>query len=560
MPLNEFMELATTEICMPVEPLMIVAEAGVTLSEKSGARGFGASVFNLPLPHEMTARQQNWHARKAANRPGEKFMPVKTVQAQNSTNRLWKSKRSDPNRIAPGIRSCILSKQETPMAPEIIETECCVVGGGPAGMMFGFLLARRGVQVTVLEKHRDFFRDFRGDTVHPSTLEVLKELGLLKEFLELPHHEVASVGVVIGDSSFEVADFRHVPATCKFVALMPQWDFLNFLSAYAKRLNSFQLLMQHEARDLIWEDGRVNGVVVQNEQREVQIRAKLVVGCDGRHSLTRSAAGLEVIEHGVPIDVLWFRISREQNDPRQVLGNVNYGKALILINRGDYFQAGLIIAKGSYEQIKVDGLDALRADVRQIAPYLGDRVHELRDWGQIKILTVQINRLRHWYRPGLLCIGDAAHAMSPAGGVGINLAIQDAVATANILAKPLQEHRFPDSALAAVQKRREFPTRVTQTMQLLAHRGFARAFANPGPIHAPWQMKVVLRIPGVQRVLGQAVGVGARPEHIRHELEAKPRRFRLATAIYAAIGITGTVALIGSAAWRAWSRARHAQS
>ena len=373
------------------------------------------------------------------------------------------------------------------MANEVLETTCCVVGGGPAGMMLGYLLARRGVQVTVLEKHQDFFRDFRGDTVHPSTLEVLKELGLLEEFLDLPHEEVTSLGVIIGDSIFDVADFRHVPATCKFVALMPQWDFLNFLSAHAKRFPSFQLLMQHEATDLLRDGERITGVVAQNEGQEVRIRADLVVGCDGRHSVTRNAAGLEVIEHGVPIDVLWFRISRKPDDPAQVLGNVNYGKALILINRSDYFQAGLIIKKGSYEGIKARGLDAFRADIRRIAPYLGERVNELHDWEQIKILTVQINRLRRWYRPGLLCIGDAAHAMSPAGGVGINLAIQDAVAAANLLAGPLQERCVPEAALAAVQKRRELPTRVTQAIQLFAHRGFARVFENPGPIQAPWQ-------------------------------------------------------------------------
>src|SRR6266568_2006810 len=339
------------------------------------------------------------------------------------------------------------------MEREVLETACCVVGGGPAGMMLGYLLARRGVQVIVLEKHQDFFRDFRGDTVHPSTLEVLKELGLLKEFLDLPHEKVASLGGIIGEFLFEVADFRHVPVTCKYVALMPQWDFLNFLSGHAKKFPSFQLLMQHEATDIVRDGERIMGVVAQHEGREVQVRADLVVGCDGRHSLMRGAAGLKVIEHGVPINVLWFRINRKPDDSVQVLGNVNYGKALILINRSDYFQAGLIIAKGSYDEIKARGIDALRADISKIAPYLGERVNELHDWDQIKILTVQINRLQRWYRPGLLCIGDAAHAMSPAGGVGINLAIQDAVAAANLLTGPLQERCIPVAALAAVQKR-----------------------------------------------------------------------------------------------------------
>ena len=437
------------------------------------------------------------------------------------------------------------------MAPEILQTTCCVVGGGPAGMMLGYLLARRGVQVTVLEKHQDFFRDFRGDTVHPSTLEVLKELGLLKEFLNLPHEEVTSLGVIIGDSFFDVADFRHVPVTCKFVALMPQWDFLNFLSGHAKRFPSFQLLMEHEATDLIREDERITGVVAQHEGRAVQVHADLVVGCDGRHSVTRRAAGMDIIEHGVPIDVLWFRISRKPDDPAQVLGNANYGKALILINRSDYFQAGLIIAKDSYDEIRARGLDAFRADLRKLAPYLGDRVNEVHDWEQVNILTVQINRLRRWYRDGLLCIGDAAHAMSPAGGVGINLAIQDAIATSNLLTEPLQERRVPEAALAAVQKRRELPTRVTQAVQIFAHRGLARVFENPGPIQAPRQLKSVSRIPGIHRAIGYAVGIGMRPEHVRERAWKRPRCPRLATTVFAGIGIAALAAAFSWTAWKA---------
>jgi 2-polyprenyl-6-methoxyphenol hydroxylase-like FAD-dependent oxidoreductase len=431
------------------------------------------------------------------------------------------------------------------MAPETLKTTCCVVGGGPAGMMLGFLLARKGVQVTVLEKHGDFFRDFRGDTVHPSTLEVLKELGLLTEFLNLPHQEVSSLGVIVGDSFFNVADFRHLSATCKFVALMPQWDFLNFLASRANKLPSFQLLMEHEVTDLVKDGERVAGVVAQHDGREVQIRADLVVSCDGRHSRTRSAAELEVVEYGVPIDVLWFRISRRPEEVEQVLGNVNYGKALILINRSEYFQAGLIIAKGSYEQIKSRGIDAFRADIRQIAPYLGERVEELENWDQIKILTVQINRLRQWHRPGLLCIGDAAHAMSPAGGVGINLAIQDAIAAARLLAQPLLDQSVSEKHLAAVQRRREFPTRLTQAIQLQAHRGLARAFENPGPLQAPWQLKLATRIPGIHSALGYAVGIGARPEHVREKATKAPRRSFLTTAMCWGVGLAVATVVVG---------------
>ena len=444
------------------------------------------------------------------------------------------------------------------MTPAVVETSCCIVGGGPAGMMLGYLLASRGVEVTVLEKHEDFFRDFRGDTVHPSTLEVLKELGLLEEFLQLPHQRIESLGVVIGDSTFKVADFRHVPTHCKFVALMPQWDFLNFLSSHAKMFPSFQVLMQHEAADLMREGKRIVGVVARNDGREVQVRADLVVGCDGRHSVIRQAAGLELIEHGVPLDVLWFRISRKPGDPAQVLGNINYGKALILIDRSDYFQAGLIIPKGSFDGTRARGIDAFRASIVQVVPWLGERVSELRDWEQIKILTVQINRLRRWHRPGLLCIGDAAHAMSPAGGVGINLAIQDAVAAANLLAGPLKKGRVPEAVLASVQWRRAFPTRVTQAIQVVAHRGIARVFENLGPVHVPWQMKAAQRVPGIHSALGYAVGVGARPEHVGEDRWAKPRRVCLTalacTAVGAAVGGVAAAAVFGWVAWKVWRR------
>jgi 2-polyprenyl-6-methoxyphenol hydroxylase-like FAD-dependent oxidoreductase len=401
------------------------------------------------------------------------------------------------------------------MAIDTLETTCCIVGGGPAGMMLGYLLARAGVPVTVLEKHNDFFRDFRGDTVHPSTLELMFELGLLEDFLKIPHQQLTSVGGVFGDFAFRTADVRYVPAHCRFIALMPQWDFLNFLSARARNFPAFDLRMQYEAVDLIRDRGRVTGVEARTPAGTVQIRANLVVGCDGRHSTTRKAAQVEAIETGAPIDVLWFRVSRKADDPDQVLGNINYGKALILINRGDYFQSGLIIRKGSFEEIKRNGLDAFRKDLRQIAPYLGDRVEELRDWEQIKLLSVQINHLQRWHWPGLLFIGDAAHAMSPAGGVGINLAIQDAVAAANLLAFPLREGRVTEALLACVQRRREFPARVTQGLQFMAHKGFEYVFGHPGPLKAPWQLKLAARLPGVQHIAGRIVGMGIRPEHIR---------------------------------------------
>jgi 2-polyprenyl-6-methoxyphenol hydroxylase-like FAD-dependent oxidoreductase len=394
------------------------------------------------------------------------------------------------------------------------QTTCCIAGGGPAGVMLGYLLARQGVPVMVLEKHADFFRDFRGDTVHPSTLEVMYQLGLLEDFLKLPHQELTSAGALIGGYRVEAANFKHLATHCKFVALMPQWDFLNFLSERGRKFPAFDLRMQHEVVGLIQNAGNIAGVEAQTPEGAVEIRADLVVGCDGRHATTREAAGLEVQEFGVPIDVLWFRISRRAGDPDQVLGNVNYGKLLILINRGDYFQGGLIIRKGSFDDIQRDGLDAFRETLTRIAPYLGDRVNEVHDWDQVKLLTVQINRLRRWHRPGLLCIGDAAHAMSPAGGVGINLAIQDAVATANLLAEPLRERRVTEAFLARVQQRREFPTRMTQMLQVNAHKAFANVFRNSGPMRAPWQLKAIAHVPGLQRVMGHVVGVGFRPEHV----------------------------------------------
>jgi 2-polyprenyl-6-methoxyphenol hydroxylase-like FAD-dependent oxidoreductase len=433
-----------------------------------------------------------------------------------------------------------------------LRTTCCVAGGGPAGMMLGYLLARMGVEVVVLEKHADFFRDFRGDTVHPSTLEVMYELGLLEEFLKLPHQELTSVGARVGDFALQAANFSHLPTHCKFVGLMPQWDFLNFLSDRAKRFPRFQLRMEHEAVNVTRAGRTIAGVEARTPEGPVQIQADLVVACDGRHSTIRQAAGLEVQEFGVPIDVLWFRISRKSGDPEQVLGNINYGRALILINRGDYFQAGLIIPKGSFEQTKRDALDSFRETIARIAPYLRDRVSELQSWDQIKLLTVQINRLRKWHRPGLLCIGDAAHAMSPAGGVGINLAIQDAVATANLLAEPLREGRVTEALLARVQQRREFPTRATQMLQVNAHKLFERVFENGDrPLKAPWQLRAVTQVPGLQRVMGHVVGIGVRPEHVAGAVRRTRRQEwsvkRAAVEVGAAVGaVVATLRALGS--------------
>jgi len=382
--------------------------------------------------------------------------------------------------------------------------------------MLGFLLARAGVQVSVLEKHKDFFRDFRGDTVHPSTMQLMKELGMLGDFLVQPHEKVETLGGVYGGYAFRVGDLRSLPIDTPYIALMPQWDFLNFLSGKAKAYPEFTLCMEHEATGLIERDGRVCGVAVQTPAGERRFVADLVIACDGRHSIMRKSAALPLKEIGVPIDVLWFRLSKTEDDPvRGVMGNINYGKMLILIERSDYFQAGLIIRKGGLAEIQQQGLPAFRQTLRQVVPALGDRVEEINSWDQVKLLTVQVNRLLRWWMPGLLCIGDAAHAMSPVGGVGINLAIQDAVAAANVLAGALREKRSTDSLLAAVQKRRTFPTRGTQRMQVTVHKGLQTIFQHTGAMRPPLLLKTIVNLPGLKRLLARAVGMGLRREHVR---------------------------------------------
>jgi 2-polyprenyl-6-methoxyphenol hydroxylase-like FAD-dependent oxidoreductase len=398
---------------------------------------------------------------------------------------------------------------------EQLNTRCCIVGGGPAGMMLGYLLARSGVDVLVLEKHGDFLRDFRGDTIHPSTLDVLHELGLLEKFLQRPHDEVRQLTGWIGDSQLRLADFTHLPTRCKFVAFMPQWDFLNFFAEAAKRYPSFRLLMNTEATDLLVEDGLVTGVSAKSAQGQLAIRASLTIAADGRNSVIRQRSGLEAVNLGAPMDVLWMQISRAESDPPITFGRVDAGRILVLLNRGTYWQCALIIPKGTNDELRARGLPAFQAQLAQLAPFLRDRVDELADWAQIKLLTVMVDRLKRWWRPGLLCIGDSAHAMSPIGGVGINLAIQDAVAAANILAETLGRGAPDDRNLAAVQKRREFPTRATQRMQILIQNNVIKRVLRSSRIQAPWILKLVDRWPLLQRIPARLVGVGFLPEHVK---------------------------------------------
>jgi len=399
---------------------------------------------------------------------------------------------------------------------ETITTRCCIAGGGPAGMMLGFLLARAGIDVVVLEKHKDFFRDFRGDTIHPSTLELMHELGLLDEFLTVPHDEVSRLAFQVGADRIPMVDFRHLPTRCKFVALMPQWDFLDFLAKQGKRYPKFNLRMETEATDLIFDGGNVTGVRAKTSDGDLEIRAALVVGCDGRHSTVRQSAKLEVEDVGAPIDVLWFRLSRKASDTEETGGHIEAGKMLVMLNRRDYWQCAYVIPKGGIETVKREGLAAFRDRVSEIEPFLKDRLGELKSFDDIKLLTVAIDRLRQWHRPGLLCIGDAAHAMSPVGGVGVNLAVQDAVAAANILAEPLRAGAVTTAHLAAVQARRSFPMRVIQRVQVIVqNKLLSPALASSERPKPPFVMRLIQWFPALRRIPARIVGLGVRPEHIQ---------------------------------------------
>jgi 2-polyprenyl-6-methoxyphenol hydroxylase-like FAD-dependent oxidoreductase len=399
--------------------------------------------------------------------------------------------------------------------PENLQTRCVIAGGGPAGMMAGYLLARAGVPVVVLEKHADFNRDFRGDTIHPSTLELMHELGLLDEFLKQPHQEVRELRAVVNGQTAPIADFTKLPTRCKFIAFMPQWDFLNFLSSHARRFPTFQLHMQTEVVDLLIEDNRVAGVRAKTPRGELEVRADLVIGADGRHSIIQARAGFERLEFGVPIDVLWMRISKKPGDPEQSFGFFEQGKLLVMLDRGNYWQCGFVIPKESFDEIKARGLPQFQNDIVSFAGFLGDRVAELDDWSKIKLLTVQINRLRDWCRHGLLCIGDSAHAMSPAGGVGINLAIQDAVATANLLAEKLRGGPISVDELRKVQARREWPTRLIQRMQVFIHHYVVTGQTSDRSNSLPFVVRLLKWFPVLRQLPARFIGLGPRPEHFR---------------------------------------------
>ncbi len=398
----------------------------------------------------------------------------------------------------------------------IFVTQCCIVGGGPAGMMAGYLLARAGIDTIVIEKWPDFFRDFRGDTIHPSTLELMYELGLLDEFLKLPHNKTTQLSAKIGNDEIVIADFSKLKMHCPFIAFMPQWDFLNFIAEKAKKIPCFHLFMETEAIDLIHSNEDITGVIARKNNQQITIQSKLVIGADGRHAMTREKSHLTLESLSAPMDVLWFHLSRYSTDPKESFGRLDHGRMVVMIERGDYWQCGYLIRKGGYDNIVKNGIETFRNDFAELMPSMHDRVHEITSWDKIKLLTVCVDRLKKWYLPGLLCIGDAAHAMSPIGGVGINLAIQDAVAAANILIPTLRTDTLTVEDLKRVQDRREFPVKVIQRFQVfIQNHVIDKVLDNKTPTKVPFTFKLLRWIPYLRRLTAYLIGVGIRPEKIK---------------------------------------------
>ena len=397
-----------------------------------------------------------------------------------------------------------------------MKVRCAIAGGGPAGMMLGFLLARAGIDVVVLEKHPDFLRDFRGDTIHPSTMQLMHELGLLDAFLARPHNEIRILSGNIGGTDVKIADFTHLPTETKFIALMPQWDFLNFLAEQGKKYPGFHVMMQANVTELLKNGERITGVRAQTPDRSIDIEADVVIGADGRSSAVRKLAQLEVADFGAPMDVLWTRIARDASAPEQTFGSVRNGRILVALDRDDYWQVAFVIAKGSFPQMQAAGIEQFREAMSATAPFLRPHIDDIKAWSQVSLLTVKVDRLATWYREGLLCIGDAAHAMSPIGGVGINIAIQDAVATANYLAAPLRDGTLTTDDLREVQRRREFAAKATQNVQLFIQKHVIGLVLNGTSVtRPPWVLRLLQIFPVLQRIPAYLVGVGVRPEHIQ---------------------------------------------
>jgi 2-polyprenyl-6-methoxyphenol hydroxylase-like FAD-dependent oxidoreductase len=406
----------------------------------------------------------------------------------------------------------------TESAASSVETGCAIVGAGPAGLMLGLMLARAGVDVTVIEKHADFLRDFRGDTIHPSTLEVMHELGLLDGLLALPHTEASRLHAEIGGKDITIADFSRLPTKCRFIAFMPQWEFLDYLAGVARKLPNFRLVMPATVTALISDGGKIAGIQATTANGDIEIRSRLVIGADGRNSVVREKAGLEVERFGNPSEVLWMKLSHAPDDPPYTMGHGGPRQGFVMVDRGDYWQCGYVIRKGSFEDVKAGGLDAFRATVAAVSPLPRERLQEVSSWDDVHLLSVRIDRLKQWWRPGLLCIGDAAHAMSPIGGVGVNLAIQDAVAAANILAAPLRDDTLTDKHLVDVEARRLFPTKATQKLQLMMRRDRRKRESTDAKRDGPPAfMRKIARWPILAHLAGRLIGLGFRPEHVRSE-------------------------------------------
>nr|WP_201280169.1 FAD-dependent oxidoreductase [Bradyrhizobium betae] len=405
-----------------------------------------------------------------------------------------------------------------------VKVRCCIVGGGPAGMMLGYLLGRAGIEVVVLEKHADFFRDFRGDTVHPSTLQVMDELGLIDAFLKLPHQRLQKMDGLFGGTHVRIADLGRLHTKYPFIAFMPQWDFLNFMREAGNRFASLEVMMNAEAVDLIRHGDAIAGVRAKTPEGPIEIEADLTIACDGRHSTVRERAGLSVEEIGAPMDVLWFRVGRKADETENLFARVEPGKMMITFDRGDYWQCAYVIAKGQYDAVKARGLQALLDDIVRMAPVLGSGIADVKSFDDVKLLTVAINRLARWTRPGLLLIGDAAHAMSPVGGVGVNLAVQDAVATANLLAGKLQHGCPSENELDAVRRRREFPVKMTQAMQVVVQDHIISGALQGGerPLKVPLVVRLVTALPWLQGIPARLLALGVRPEHVRSKAMSSP--------------------------------------
>lgn len=405
-------------------------------------------------------------------------------------------------------------------APRTLAVQCCIVGGGPAGMMLGYLLARAGIRTVVLEKHADFFRDFRGDTVHPSTMKIMQELGLLDEFLKVPHQKISHIEGLFGTARIRLADVSRLKTPCPYVALMPQWDFLNFLESQGRKFANLQIMKSTEATGPVRKNGRVTGVRARGQDGDLEISADLTVACDGRHSLMREQAGLTVEDIGAPIDVLWFRVGKAREATDGVFARLLPGQMMVTLDRDTYWQCAYVIAKGGIDAVKARGLEAFRASVTSMAPILRDHIADVRNWDDVKLLTVKIDRLTRWARSGLLCIGDAAHAMSPVGGVGVNLAVQDAVAAANLLADKFDGGGPRLADLDRVQARRALPARVTQAVQIQVQNQIIGRALSGDDLTPPWPLRVINRYPRLQGLTAYAVGIGVRPEHV-HSRDAQ---------------------------------------